>query len=462
MRRKPKCLFINPPVIERVAERFNFISMPLAILYIGTFIQSHGYEVELCDMNAGQEPVFSDDIDIVGISCDTVKYTVGMRIAKAAKAAGKYVVMGGTHPTFDDEATLRSGYVDVVVRSEGEYQMLEIVQQFEANGKVDPSTIKGVSWLDGDQFVRNPPMPFIKDLDSLPIPNRELLDISRYWKQTRSWLGRFADPVYNISGSRGCPYDCSFCIVTANYGAKWRYRSVDSIMQEIEEGFYKYKYRTFFFTDDIFNANPKRAMAISQAIIDAGLADKIKWTAQCVTNVFVKFPEVVEIMAAAGCIGVIMGIESMDPETLKDYNKAATVDDNAECIRLLKKHGIASMASIIIGHPKETRESLQATMKYMCDLNPEMLWINILTPYVGTNLRREFIQSGRLLPNLSWEDYDISHVTFKLDYLEAWEIEVTRKIMTAMYYSRPKYILENLPRLFFGKVPMPVVKQAAC
>jgi hypothetical protein len=67
-----------------------------------------------------------------------------------------------------------------------------------------------------------------------------------------------------------------------------------------------------------------------------------------------------------------------------------------------------------------------------------------------------------LLPNLSWEDYDISHVTFKLDYLEAWEIEVTRKIMTAMYYSRPKYILENLPRLFFGKVPMPVVKQAAC
>lgn len=94
-------------------------------------------------MNAGQEPVFSDDIDIVGISCDTVKYTVGMQIAKAAKAAGKYVVMGGTHPTFDDEATLRSGYVDVVVRSEGEYQMLEIVQQFEANGKVDPSTIKG-------------------------------------------------------------------------------------------------------------------------------------------------------------------------------------------------------------------------------------------------------------------------------------------------------------------------------
>ncbi|MFQ3640036.1 MAG: radical SAM protein, partial [Chloracidobacterium sp.] len=167
-------------------------------------------------------------------------------------------------------------------------------------------------------------------------------------------------------------------------------------------------------------------------------------------------------MAAAGCIGVIMGIESMDPETLKDYNKTATSDDNAQCIRLLKKHGIASMASIIIGHPKETRESLQATMKYMCDLNPEMLWINILTPYVGTTMRREFIQSGRLLPNLSWEDYDISHVTFKLDHLQAWEIEVTRKAMTAMYYTRPKYLLENLPRLFFGKTPTPVVKQAAC
>jgi radical SAM superfamily enzyme YgiQ (UPF0313 family) len=458
--KKPKILLINPPVIEQVAERFSFISMPLAVLYIGTYLESHGYPVQLVDMNAGQTPTFPDDVDIVGVSCDTVKYTVGMRVAKQAKAAGKLVVLGGTHPTFDDEATLRSGFVDYVVRSEGELQMLEIVRQYE-NGKIDPSSIPGIAWMNGDEFVRNPAMPFIKDLNTLPLPNRELLEVPRYWQQTRSWLGKFADPVYNISGSRGCPYDCSFCIVTANYGAKWRYRSVESIMQELEEGYYKYKYRTFFFTDDIFNASPKRAMAISQAIIDAGLHTKIKWTAQCVTNIFVKFPEVVEIMAAAGCMGVIMGIESMDPETLKDYNKTATSDDNEKCIKLLKKNGIASMASIIIGHPKETRESLQATMKYMCDLNPEMLWINILTPYVGTNLRREFMSTGRLLPNVSWESYDISHVVFKLDYLKSWEIEMTRKAMTAMYYTRPKYLMENLPRMFFSKTPTPVQTTAA-
>ncbi len=167
-------------------------------------------------------------------------------------------------------------------------------------------------------------------------------------------------------------------------------------------------------------------------------------------------------MAAAGCIGVIMGIESMDPETLKEYNKTATSDDNANCIRLLKKNGIASMASIIIGHPRETRDSLQATMKYMCDLNPEMLWINILTPYVGTKMRAEFMEKGMLLADKGWEEYDISHVTFKLEHLEAWEIEWTRKAMTAMYYTRPTYLMENLPRLFFGKTPPPIPVGAAC
>jgi anaerobic magnesium-protoporphyrin IX monomethyl ester cyclase len=447
--RSVNVLFINPPVPgfdKSYAKLLTFNTIPLALLYPATVLKEAGHVVAINDVKSGQTLRIPSNVEVVGITTDTVRYPEALAIAKYAKRLGKIVVMGGNHVTFDAENTLNSGYVDYIVRGEGEITMLNLINALSWGEGFNPAEVGGITWKNRDgEIVANPATRWIKDLDNLPIPDHNLLQLDLYRKASFNRFGKLGKPMFQIAGSRGCPYDCSFCIVTSVYGAKWRARSPENMLYEVQQAL-KLGFDNFFFVDDLFSTNYKRTIEFCELILQKGL--KFTWSAQCSCNSIADHPEMVQLMAKAGCEAVLLGVENMDAETLKLYRKRATVDDNFQAVQTLKKYGIVSLASTIIGTPHETHESLNRNFQYLMELNPEMLWVNILTPYVGTDDWQTY--QDRIFDR-DWHHYDVYHSVMKLDYLSKNELEFAQKKMMTMYHTRPKYLFSNLPNLFGAK-----------
>ncbi len=447
--RSMNVLFINPPVPgfdKSFAKLLTFNTIPLALLYPATVLKQAGHTVAINDVKSGEQLRITSSSEIVGITTDTVRYPEALAIARLAKKLGKIVVMGGNHVSFDEENTLKTGVVDYIVRGEGEITMLNLVNALSWGEGFNPAEINGITWRNRHgEIVRNPAAKWIKDLDQLTLPDHSLLNLKLYRGASFNRFGKLGKPMFQIAGSRGCPYDCSFCIVTSVYGAKWRARSPENMLAEVSQAM-KLGFDNFFFVDDLFTTNYKRTISFCEEILRRGM--KFTWSAQCSCNSIADHPEMVQLMAQAGCEAVLLGVENMDAATLKLYRKKATVDDNFQAVRTLKKYGIISLASTIIGTPGETHESLNTNFGYLMDLNPEMLWINILTPYVGTD---DWTTYQDRIFDRDWHHYDVYHSVMKLDYLTPSEIEFAQRKMMAMYHTRPKYLFKNLPTLFGKK-----------
>ena len=209
------------------------------------------------------------------------------------------------------------------------------------------------------------------------------------------------------------------------------------MLYEVEQAM-KLGFDNFFFVDDLFTTNYKRTVEFCEEILRRNM--KFTWSAQCSCNSIAQHEEMVQLMARAGCEAVLLGVENMDAETLKLYRKKATVDDNFNAVKTLRKYGIVSMASTIIGTPHETHESLNTNFNYLMELNPEMLWINILTPYIGTD---DWTTYQDRIFDRDWHHYDVYHSVMKLDNLKPQEVEFAQKKMMAMYHTRPKYLVRH-------------------
>jgi len=202
---------------------------PLGLLYVAGALRHAGHDVklDLSEKADSQEYIDFSDADIVGITSTTSQFNQALGIAKRAREEGKTVIMGGAHPTSSAEETLRSGYVDYVVRSEGEQTATELLYGIqESNGNFDPAKVQGISWYDedSDTIVHNLNRPFIQELDALPYPARDLGgDVMNY--RNKGIDGQVSPTLIT---TRGCPYNCTFCDVHLLAGKLWRSRSAKS------------------------------------------------------------------------------------------------------------------------------------------------------------------------------------------------------------------------------------------
>ena len=184
--------------------------------------------------------------DIIGLSSITSTAPRAFQLAKRFRSMGIPVVMGGPHSTFLPEESLR--YADYVVRGEGEETIVELIEHLESERSLDD--IKGLSYTEGDAFIHNPDRPLIQDLDSGPIPDLNVV---------HNWQKRTVIP---IATSRGCPFGCKFCSVIQMFGRKYRFKSIDRVIEEIREVASRKAH--IFFIDDNFAANKERTKDTSQ------------------------------------------------------------------------------------------------------------------------------------------------------------------------------------------------------
>lgn len=447
-------LLANPKSLN-VFESFGLVFPPLGLLYVAAAAEQAGFHVALEDFFVSRnKPSHFNfrDYDVVGITSDTRRFPGALEIAKRAKRHGCTVVMGGPHPAFVDEDVLTENCADFIVKGEGELTFPELLTAVKNGG--DLSSVRGISYLEKGEVRRSGTRELIEDLDSLPLPARHLIDVSAYKRFGLKYGGQRSVAV--LSTSRGCPNECNFCVSPQMYGRRWRSRTPDSVVAEIEHVYHKYGYRAIAFCDDNFTVSPKRVKEICFRIIEKRL--DIWWWSLSTTSTLLRNEDMVALMAKAGAKTVYIGVESPDPATLREFNKNAKADAPVKAVALLKRNGLEVFASYILGGINDDIRAIFRTIKFARSLDTSVAQFSILTPYPGTIL---FNKLKTRLRHRKWHQYDGIHLVFRHGNVPFVPMELLLIWAYVSYYARGwsavkgflKAFIKNAPvlKLFHGK-----------
>ncbi|MEA3432848.1 MAG: radical SAM protein [candidate division WOR-3 bacterium] len=424
-----RILLINPSSFN-LYTHIGAQMPPLGIAYLAAVLKEKGHSPEIFDMDVMPGKPDYKNYRIVGISCLTSTYLKGLEIAREVKDAGRIVVMGGYHPTFMDGEVLKTGLVDYVVRGEGEYVLPELVNHIE--GDADVKDVKGISYMDGNKLIRTENAPY-PDVDKIPLPARDILPLSSY----KAFLDE--RPMTPVITSRGCPFNCSFCASSKFGGLKWRARSALSVIEEVEILKERYGFGSIDFMDDNFTMNPARVVKISEGLLERDVG--IKWWCLSRADTIVKNEDMVKVAVRSGLNMVFLGIESVEEDILRSYGKREDTTTFANAITLLKRYGVKTWASIMIGALNETGSMISRTINFIKKLDPHAVQISILTPYPGTRLFEEV--KGRIT-TWNWNLYDGAHAVFNTYHLNTKKIQsILRKAYLNIYLA-PKRVVREI------------------
>ncbi len=393
-----KILLINPPY--PVCES---LTMPLGLLYLAARLVQENHEVLLEDLQLCRLPVShlrrtlrAFNPRMVGITSFSINLHLAGRLLRIVKQVCPEVVTvwGGPHVSFDDENVLRQNpWADVIVRGEGEETLREIADRAEEENGF--AGILGTSWRRSDgEICRNPSRPFQRNIDLWPRPAWHLLKLSRY--------RAFGDGASMLT-SRGCPHRCVFCVGRKMIGAQGRFRDPIAVVDEME-ALAQLGFKHLRIEDDLFTFHRERAFAICQEIIHRKLS--IHWRAYA--RVDTVDPELLEWMKRSGCERLLFGAESGSPEILKRIRKGITPEQTRQAVEMTHKAGIGVLASFVLGLPGETPETLKTTVEFADSLNVPYS-LNLLTPYVGTEVRECSEEWGIRIHMDDWKFYGQGH-----------------------------------------------------
>lgn len=440
-------LLSNPRSIN-VFESFGLVFPPLGLLYVAAAVEKHGYRVSIEDFFVSRNKPSNfnfRDYDVVGITTDARRFPGALEIAKKAKAQGCTVIMGGPHAAFIDEEVLKEDHADFIVRGEGEITVPELLNTIKAGEEL--SEVNGISYRKNGEIIRTAPRALIEGLDSLPYPARHLLDMNAYKKVGLKYGGKRSVAV--ISTSRGCPNDCSFCVTPQMYGKKWRARTAESVVSEIEFLYYEYGFRAIAFCDDNFTVSPKRVKDICLLILEKKL--DIWWWGLSTAETLLKNEDMVGLMAKAGAKTVYIGVESPDPETLREYNKRIKTDTPSRAVALLKRNGLQVFASYILGGINDDAGKILQTVKFARLLDTEVAQFSILTPYPGTGL---FSKLESSLRHKKWRLYDGVHLVFRHKNVSFIMMEFLLIWAYVSYYARGWKAIKGFIKAFARNSPI--------
>jgi radical SAM superfamily enzyme YgiQ (UPF0313 family) len=412
-----RILFIEPAgAFSNIFSRFMSIPL-LGPVYLATIAKNAGYHVSIFNENIAGRPIGDAElaaIDLLCVSCITATVERGKLIAshyRNARAAARrpsHAIIGGIHASMLPQDVAAS--FDQIVIGEAETILLDLIE-----GTVRDPVVHGER---------------LEDLDSLPFPDYSLMgDFGK----------RRLRPVMT---SRGCPFDCNFCSVTKMFGNAYRAQSPFRVLSEIM----RLPPGTVFFVDDNFAVDMKRSNEIVDLMIARGFRNK--WTAQVRTNVTHR-PEFVAKMKKAGCKVVYVGFESINPQTLKDMNKAQTVEDIKRSIRVFHDNCINVHGMFILGSDADTREMFTETARFSKETGLDFVQYSVLTPLPGTEVFDRLAQEGRLL-HRDWSYYDGLHVTFAPRQMSAKELQHGMLECFKDFYSYSNGVNDALDALAFG------------
>lgn len=360
---------------KNFAFHLPFLSLPILATYTPVDV-----DVTIVD-ERNSNIDFNIKHDLVGITLMTSLAPRGYEIADEFRKRGVKVVMGGMHVSALPDEVLP--HADAIVVGEGERVWPQVIEDFKRG--------------DLKQVYR---ASDYTDLNTMTPVRRDLLNLDKY------------APVEFVETTRGCPFGCHFCSVTKFFGGKYRTRSVDDVIREIAT--FKPTTKRFslknvvFFVDDNIIGNRNHAAELFRKIKPY----KLNWVGQASMNL-AKDNDLMALAKESGCMGLLVGFESLSDEVLRDMGKKPNVTkDFQKAISKIQSHGIGVLGSFIFGFDQDDETVFQRYWDFVKNSGLEGLYLGIMTPYPGTRFYEDLKNEGRIF-DYDWSHYDTSHVVFQ-------------------------------------------------
>lgn len=441
----------------------HLITPPLGVGYISSYLKKEGHNVLFVDgLNLDLTPDEIvrrvKDYPVVGITVLTDFYLHSKIITQKLKKMGKIVILGGVHPTVLAEESLKDSGADFAVVGEGEISMAELVYAIE--NRKDTSSIKGV--LSREHPERFIPREFVTDLDDLPFPDWISMDPRKYQKAPHGALIKNF-PVAPVTSTRGCPYECTFCVSPQFWHKKLRFRSPENVVKEIEYLVRKFGVKEIHFEDDNLTMKRSHIEQICRLIIKKKL--NISWATPNGIRADKVDEKLLHLMKKSGCYYVVFGIESGNQNILNNIKKHETLADIERAVKLASKVGMMTQGFFIFGLPGETEKTIQKTMKFAKKLPLDRAQFLLLDLLPGSELWEQHKHelkvdySKRSYQDITWVPKTISSAKLKDSQSKAFKqfFFRPRPIFSLIRYFKPaqlKFILGRLKDfriLKFGK-----------
>ncbi len=419
-----KVTLFNPPMYDQREYGKPFIppyGPPHGIAYLAAALEEQGFEVKAFDLFNHTWPqvkklIEDEKPDVAGITCLTEQRAAPVKLANMLKSINPEikVLMGGIHPTILYQQILDNYPVDYVIRSEGEETVKELLTAIK-NG-ADTSNIAGIAFKAKGKVVKTDDRALVKDLDTIPFPAYKWFNFDDYAKYeilNGRHNGKDLEKMrfVPVIGSRGCVGTCQFCSTPRFWGRKWRVRSINNIVDEIEFLKNEHNCGFFNFADDIFTVNKERVINLCKEIIDRKL--DILW--DCETRVNFIWDDMLEWMQKAGCYCIAFGVESASPIVIKEINKKTTPEQIENAFISTNRHGIKTKMLLMIGNPGECDESVNDTKRMIEKVKPDFSSISNTMVFPGTQLYDLALKEGLLNDDYWLSDRPAPYYTVEND-----------------------------------------------
>ncbi len=417
-----KILLVNP------AFNYNnknlLYSEPLSLAYLAAYL-ANNYEIKILDAAAGaikkinggyhfglmaeeiKERIKNFNPDLVGITCPfSLRNQQVVDIAKLVKSVNPkiIVVIGGIHPTIFPKETVMNESVDYAIIGEGEHSFLSLVKEIESGKPNSEFKVDGCAYKTGAGVFSTPKTEFIADLDSLPLPARDLLPIEFYISKPTIIYGLGRRRSLNIITSRSCPNHCTFCSMRLSHGSKWRGRSAENVFEEIKFLVDKYNIEELFIMDDNLTYDKDRIIKICELILKHGI--KIKWNTPNGVAAIMLDEEVLKIMKKAGCINICIGVESGNKMVRNQIIRKGLSDETIRnVLNICKKVKMPVSGFFILGIPGENEETFKDTLAMIKKYPFSMVTTSFFTPLPGTEIYDQCVQNN-YIKNDYWKEVE--------------------------------------------------------
>lgn len=460
-----KILFVEPPPIAswqpdsgvtKAGRRYPALAVTGEVVYsclnlsAAAILRLHGHQVDYfhCQIQGTPLKILEQQIihlnpDVLVIELEVINLGVSLNVAEVAHRQGCKVVFVGTMPTAMDEQVVKFP-CDYIIRREWDYTLNRLVSVL-ASGQ-DPRQVKGLTFMRDGKLIRTEQAELIKNLDDLPIPAYDLVDISKSWENIFLY-----HPTATAVTSRGCPFQCTYCSYPQTiFSHEFRAQSPERVLEEAMFLKEKFGVKAIRYDDDYFCFDKDRVFKICELFCREKLG--LKWLIQ--TRADDMTPELARALKKAGCYMIMFGIETASNETLRKVRKGATVEKAIRGYRIAREAGLEISNGFMIGFYWDTKKDIEETINLAYRLNAEFTVFTLPIPLPGTEYY-EFLKDKNCFLSQKWEDFNSAHYAnqnlpnFTNDYINNKFRQAYRH-----YYLRPQYLAMMLAKSITSPVKM--------